>query len=206
MPFIKNIEQKIKLSLRIAMASMVTLVLVVIIAFAYATKMIAKERNQIFILDRNMIPLVANNAMLTDYREAEYKAAIRQFHYSFFTLPPDNEYIERNIMKAMYAVDASGVAQYNTLKEKNYYNDLIATNSFSTINVDSIALDLNTLHWRLWGTQKIQRPTMITIRSLVTEGNIQDQPRTENNPHGILITNWKTLENKDLYNETRRNL
>jgi hypothetical protein len=38
------------------------------------------------------------------------------------------------------------------------------------------------------------------MRSLITEGYLKDIPRSENNPHGLLITGWKTLENKDLEN------
>ena len=45
---------------------------------------------------------------------------------------------------------------------------------------------------------------MITVRSLITEGWLIDQPRTDNNPHGALITKWKTLENKDLQNEAKK--
>jgi hypothetical protein len=45
---------------------------------------------------------------------------------------------------------------------------------------------------------------MITIRSLITEGYLQDVPRTVNNPHGVLITNWKTIENKDISNEQKK--
>ena len=45
---------------------------------------------------------------------------------------------------------------------------------------------------------------MRTIRTLVTEGGLQDIPRTINNPHGCLITNWKTLENQDLSNEAKK--
>ena len=204
MPFLKNIEQKMKMSLWIAVGSFITNIIVIVISLSYASSMIAKERDQIYILDQNMLPLVANNTKLSDYREAEYKAAIQQFHNLFFTMPPDNEYIEKSVSRAMYLVDASGVAQYNTLKEKNYYNDLISTNSFSTVSIDSIALDMNTKAWKLWGTQKIQRPTMITIRSLITQGSLQDIPRTQFNAHGVLIIQWKTLENKDILNEARR--
>jgi hypothetical protein len=35
-------------------------------------------------------------------------------------------------------------------------------------------------------------------RSIVTVGGIEGVPRTQNNPHGLLIVNWRTLENKDL--------
>jgi hypothetical protein len=38
----------------------------------------------------------------------------------------------------------------------------------------------------------------VTLRSLITEGRLRDLPaRSEHNPHAVLITAWKTLENQD---------
>lgn len=165
--------------------------------------MIRKERSQIYVLDNN-IPLVAVKTNILDNREAEYRASIAAFHDFFFTMPPDDKYIQHQMDKAMYLIDATGIAQYNTLKEKGYYTNLVSTSSVVTCTMDSIELDMNTKKWRYIGKQKIERPSMITIRNLVTEGGLQDIPRTPNNPHGVLITNWKTLENKDIINETKK--
>ena len=203
MPFIKNIEVKMKLSLWIAMASMLTSIIICVLAFSYAKKMVTEERKHIYVLDKN-IPLVAVSTNIEDNREVEYKADIETFHQLFFTLPPDDKFIAGQLQKAMYLVDASGIAQYNTLKEKGYFTNLVATSSISTCTMDSIQLDMNTGHFIFYGKQKIQRPSMITIRSLITEGWLIDQPRTDNNPHGVLITKWKTLENKDLENEAKK--
>ena len=52
--------------------------------------------------------------------------------------------------------------------------------------------------FKFYGTQRIERKTSILTRQLITEGNYEDVPRTENNPHGCLITNWQTLLNKDI--------
>ncbi|MEE0574341.1 MAG: conjugative transposon protein TraK, partial [Paraprevotella clara] len=49
-----------------------------------------------------------------------------------------------------------------------------------------------------YGTQLIKRRTRDLKRSMVTTGYIESVPRTRNNPHGLMITNWRTLENKDL--------
>lgn len=203
MAFIKNIETKMKMALWIALASMLTSIIISITAFSYAKTMVTQERNHIYVLDKN-IPLVAVSTNVADNRNAEYKADVETFHEFFFTLPPDDKYIEKQMEKAMYLVDASGVAQYNTLKEKGYFTNIVATSSISTCTMDSIELDMNTGHFIYYGKQKIQRPSMITIRSLITEGWLIDQPRTDNNPHGILITKWKTLENKDLENEAKK--
>lgn len=203
MSFIKNIEAKMKLSLWIAIASMLTSIIVSALAFSYSKKMITEERKHIYVLDKN-IPLVAVSTNIEDNREVEYKADVETFHQLFFTLPPDDKFIASQLQKAMYLIDASGIAQYNTLKEKGYYTNLVATSSISTCTMDSIQLDMNTGHFIFYGKQKIQRPSMITIRSLITEGWLIDQPRTDNNPHGVLITKWKTLENKDLENEAKK--
>lgn len=203
MSLIKNIESKIKLSLVISIGSFATAIIICCISMYFAASMIRKERSQIYVLDNN-IPLVAIKTNILDNREAEYKASIATFHDFFFTMPPDDKYIQHQMDKAMYLIDATGIAQYNTLKEKGYYTNLVSTSSVVTCTMDSIELDLNTKKWRYIGKQKIERPSMITIRNLVTEGGLQDIPRTLNNPHGVLITNWKTLENKDIINETKK--
>ena len=192
-----------KMALWIALASMLTSIIVSALAFSYARKIATQERKHIYVLDRN-IPLIAVSTNVEDNRQAEYKAHVETFHQFFFTLPPDDKFIEKQMEKAMYLVDASGVAQYNTLKEKGYFTSLVATSSISTCSMDSITLDMNTGHFIFYGKQKIQRPSMITVRSLITEGWLIDQPRTDNNPHGVLITKWKTLENKDLQNEAKK--
>ena len=203
MSLIKNIESKIKLSLIIATSSFITAIIICAISLSYAASMIRKERSQIYVLDNN-IPLVAIKTDILDNREAEYKASIAAFHDFFFTMPPDDKYIEHQMQKAMYLVDATGIAQYNTLKEKGYYTNLVSTSSVVTCTMDSIVLDMNTRKWTYIGKQKIERPSMITVRSLITEGGLQDIPRTMNNPHGTLIINWKTIENKDILNETKK--
>lgn len=63
---------------------------------------------------------------------------------------------------------------------------------------DSIRLNKDSLTFTYYGRQRIERRTNILMRQIVTAGNLKKVPRTENNPHGILITNWRTLLNKDL--------
>ena len=41
---------------------------------------------------------------------------------------------------------------------------------------------------------------MRELTALKQEGNLVDIKRSDNNSNGVLITNWKTLENKDLEN------
>jgi conjugative transposon TraK protein len=203
MDLIKNIEGKIKLSLAVSFGAFITAIIICIISFSYARKMINEEKRQIYVLNNN-IPLVATKENVLDNRQAEYKAHIAAFHDFFFSYPPDNEYIESQLKKAMYLVDASGAQQYNTLKEKGFFNSIVSTSSTITLSMDSISLDMNSMHWVYYGKEKIDRPSMTVVRSLVTEGNIKDIPRSFNNPHGALITNWKTIDNKDLFSNAKK--
>lgn len=68
-----------------------------------------------------------------------------------------------------------------------------------TLRTDSIHIDMPQRYFRYYGTQKIDRRSSTITRSLVTEGYLNDlEIRSENNPHAVLITRWKTIENKDI--------
>lgn len=101
----------------------------------------------------------------------------------------------------MYFVDETGVGQYNNLKEKGYFNSILSSSSVLSIQTDSIILVQN--RFRYYGKQKIDRRSATITRSIITEGELIDIPRSENNSHGVLITNWKTIENKDLSNVSK---
>ena len=133
-------------------------------------------------------------------RPAEYRADVELFHALFFSLTPDDKYIEYQLKKAMYLVDESGVRQYDDLKENGFFNSIVSSSSVLTLQTDSIALDMPRKYFKYYGKLKIDRRSSTVIRSLVTEGYLKDIPRSDNNPHGVLICGWKTIENKDLQN------
>jgi conjugative transposon TraK protein len=207
MSLIKNIETKMRITLWVGILNMVTAIVICAMCLSYANRMVIHERQQVYVLNKN-IPLVARQTSQVKNRKAEYRAEIIRFHNLFFTLPPDNEYIEKNIHAALYLSDGSALAQYNTLKEKSFFSKLISTSSFITCTVDSVQIDLNTGRWKYWGKEKIQRPSDITIRNLVSQGRLQDITdakgtpiRSNKNPYGCLLTHWQILENKDLSHE-----
>lgn len=193
---IKNIESKIRLATLLSLGSFVTSIVICITVSAYAYKQVANARQSIYILD-NDIPILAKQTNMQMNRPAEYKAAVDLFHSLFFSLTPDDRHIEYQMQRAMYLADESGVLQYNNLKEKGYFNSILSSSSVLTLQTDSITIDQNN-KFIYYGKQKIDRRSATITRSLITEGVLMDIPRSENNSHGVLITSWKTLENKDL--------
>ncbi|WP_183580280.1 conjugative transposon protein TraK [Mucilaginibacter sp. X5P1] len=196
---IKNIEAKIKLATFVAGGSLLAAIFISLISGYFAYKQVADARRSVYIVDNN-IPILANQTDVTLNRPAEYRADVDLFHSLFFSLTPDDKYIEYQLKKAMYLVDESGIEQTNNLKENGYFNSILSSSSVLTLQTDSISLDMTKKYFRYYGKLKIDRRSSTVIRSLITEGYLKDIPRSDNNPHGVLITNWKTLENKDLEN------
>jgi conjugative transposon TraK protein len=150
----------------------------------------------------------ALQALASDRREnipVEARDHIRSFHHAFFTLDPDEKVINTNITSALYLADGSAKRLYDDLKETGYYAGIISGNISQEITVDSITLDTRAYPYffRCYATQKVIRTTSLVTRSLVTQGWLRYTSRSDNNPHGFLIEDWSTLENKDLSTQTR---
>ena len=98
----------------------------------------------------------------------------------------------------MYMADGTALKQKQAMDENGFYSDIISSSAVCTVMCDSINFDEQERKFTYYGTQLIKRRTRDLKRSLVTTGYVESVPRTRNNPHGLLITNWRTLENKDL--------
>jgi len=202
---IKNIESKIRLATFVSGGSLVTSLLIAIVVSFFAYQQVSSARRSIYILD-NHVPMLAKQTDVQLNRPAEYRADVDLFHSLFFSLTPDDRFIEYQMKKAMYLVDESGARQYNDLKEKGYFSSVLSSSSVLTLQTDSIFLDVPKRYFRFYGKQRIDRRSATVVRSLITEGTLRDMPRSENNPHGVLITQWKILENKDLENVQKNSL
>lgn len=198
---IKNIEVKVRLATFLSAGSFIMAVGIVLIVSFFAYRQVADARKSVYVLDANSVPLLARQTNLQMNRAAEYRSHVNLFHSLFFSLTPDDKYIEYQMKKAMYLVDESGALQYNNLKEKGFFNSILSSSAVLTLQTDSIFIDEARNYFRYYGRQKIDRRSSTIIRSLVTEGYLKDlKIRSDNNPHAVLITRWKTLENKDLEN------
>ena len=159
--------------------------------------LVTEERQQIYVLDGD-IPFLAKRAQLEANFTMEARAHIQLFHQYFFNLPPDNDYIKWTVGKAMYMADGTALKQKQAMDENGFYSDIISSSAVCTIICDSINFDEHERKFTYYGTQLIKRRTRDLKRSMVTSGYIENVPRTENNPHGLMITGWRTIENKDL--------
>jgi len=201
---ISKLETKIKLAFGVSILSFVTSLVISGCVLFFAYRLIANERKNIYVLDGD-VPILVKQTGIEVNLEVEAKSHVNLFHMLFFTLPPDDEFIKKNVEAAMYLIDESGLKQYNNLKEKGYYNTILASSATVTIVTDSVKLDMKNMSFEYYGIQRIERETSILKRQLVTTGKLTQIPRSPHNPHGFLIVGWKTILNKDIEYKTKRN-
>ena len=172
---IKNLENKIKLVMIVSCLFMVGCIIISLGSIFTAKGMVDDAHKKVYVLDGN-VPILVQRTTMDETLDVEA-----------YTME-----------KAMYLVDETGLAQYNALKEKGFYNNIMGTSAVFSIFCDSIKFDKQQMTFTYYGRQRIERRTNILMRKLVTAGELKRVPRTENNPHGLLITNWRTLLNQDL--------
>ena len=194
---LKNVENKIKLVTIVCSIFLAGCIVISLGAVFTARQMVNDAHKQIYVLDSN-VPILVKQTPQEVTLDIEAKADIDMFHHLFVTLAPDDKYIRYTIDKAMYLVDETGLAQYNALKEKGFYSHIMGTNMLFSIFCDSIKFNRDSLTFTYYGRQRIERRSTILWRQLITAGQLKRVPRTENNPYGLLIINWRTLLNKDL--------
>ena len=199
---IKNLENKIKLVTILCCCFLLGCILICIASIWTARGMVADAHKKVYVLDGN-VPVLVRQTDMEETLDVEAKSHVEMFHHLFFTLAPDDKYIRYTMEKAMYMVDETGLAQYNTLKEKGFYSNIMGTSAVFSIFCDSIKFDHEKMEFTYYGRQRIERRSSILMRELVTAGKLKRVPRTENNPHGLLIVNWRTLLNKDIEQKTK---
>jgi len=202
----KNIDSAFK-QIRLFCIVMLTVSGLVCMYTIYKSyQLVGSSQQHIYIL-ANGKALEAFSADRKDNIPVEAKDHVKMFHHYFFSLDPDDKVIKSNITKALYLADGSAKIQYDNLKENGYYSNIISGNVSQDVDVDSIVINLNSYpyYFKCYAQERIIRPTSIVTRDLITEGNLRNVTRSDNNPHGFLIEKWAILENKDIKVEQRYN-
>ena len=159
-----------------------------------------RQRQKIYVLDQGKSLMLALSQDAAQNRPVEAREHVRRFHELFFSMAPDQAAIESNINRALFLSDKSAYGCYKDWNEKGYYNRIIAANITQTVAVDSVCCDFERYPYHVvtYARQMIIRESNITERSLITECDLQNTVRSDNNPQGFMIERFRILENKDL--------
>ncbi|MBE0393256.1 Bacteroides conjugative transposon TraK protein [Flavobacterium gillisiae] len=201
----KNIDTAFRYVRGFTMLVIIGCVILCCFALYKSFSLVSQMQDKVYIL-ANGKALEAFSSDRKDNISVEAKDHVKTFHRLFFSLDPDDKVIQINVTKALYLADDSAKRIYDDLKENGYYSGIISGNVSQTIAVDSVTININEYpyQFRCYATQNIIRPTSIAYRSLITEGNLRNVSRSDNNPHGFLIERWNTIENRDLSSKNRK--
>ncbi|MBN8880522.1 MAG: conjugative transposon protein TraK [Sphingobacteriales bacterium] len=200
----KNIDTAFRYSRMLSIITVIASFLFCGFVQLRSSKLMEHNQSRIYVLANGK----ALEAFAADRKEnipVEAKDHVKTFHVYFFTLDPDEKFIQSNITKALYMADGSAKQQYANLKENGYYANIISGNISQSISIDSVSISMDQYpyYFRCYATQEITRTSSTVFRSLVTEGYLRNVNRTDNIPHGFLIERWATLENKDIKTQYR---
>lgn len=200
---IQNIEKKIKLALVVSITAILGGAILGLVGIILGYNVASNANNQVYVVNDG-IPVVASRTDRENLFEIEATNTVKTFHKLFFTLPPDDKYIEKTISEALYLIDESGVKQRNALLDKGFYNDILIHSANFSILCDSVVLDKSNMTFTYYGKQRIEKKYSVTMREIITAGGLRQIGRTENNPFGYLIVDYRTISNKDLSEDRKR--
>ena len=160
--------------------------LVTVFALWNSYRFAEKQREKIYVLDGGKSLMLALSQDLSQNRPAEAR--------------PQKDAIEHNINRALQLADKSAYHYYVDFAEKGYYNRLISGNINQVVRVDSVVCDFSGYPYRArtYARQMIIRESNVTERSLVTDCQLQNTSRSDDNPNGFIIEHLIILENKDI--------
>lgn len=197
---LRNIESSFKQIRLFTVVLLAICACVTLYALGKSYAFAERQRQKIYVLDQGKSLMLALSQDAAQNRPVEAREHVRRFHELFFSMAPDQAAIESNINRALFLSDKSAYGYYKDWNEKGYYNRIIAANITQTVAVDSVCCDFERYPYHVvtYARQMIIRESNITERSLITECDLQNTVRSDNNPQGFMIERFRILENKDL--------
>ncbi len=197
---LKNIETSFKQIRIFALLFVVLCLCVCGYTVHHSYRFAENQRKKIYVLDGGKSLMLALSQDAEANRPVELKEHVRRFHELFFTVAPDKDAIESNMRRAFMLSDKSAYDYYRDLMEKGYFTRIISGNINQRIEVDSILCDFEQYPYkvRTFARQYIIRQSNITERSLVTDCQLINSVRSDNNPQGFMLERFVVLQNHDI--------
>lgn len=181
----------------VTLASIIGIVITAVAAFYIITTKFSEMSAKIYVLDNGAsFSATAQDASIT--RKDEVTDHVMRFHEFMFNIPPNKDMIKRNLERALDMADKSAYNYYNDLQEKGFYSRMTGNNAYQQIEIDAIDINMETYPYQvtLRGFQYINRESNISQYSLVTQCTVANAVRTPQNLHGLMISNFKVVENR----------
>lgn len=206
MKIIQNLDTSLK-TMRIVLVAVIILSFL-FCSFIYTKSMsqVEDSRNKVYLLSQGDALELVRSRNGKDNITAEIKNHIEMFHQFFYNLDPDPVDIKTRIGKALYLIDESGEQIHSKREEKLYYHQLVDGSISTRVYIDSIipSHDENgNYSCKIYAWQKFIRSSHVTEKRIDSECKIRAVARTDNNPHGFLIEQYRLINNSNKNEESK---
>ena len=197
---LRNIETGFKQMRMYTIIFAALCLLITIFSIGYAYYFAEQQRDKIYVLDNGKSLILALSQDAKQNRPVEAREHIRRFHELFFDIAPDKAAIESNMKRAFFLADKSAFNYYKDLAEKGFYNRMISGNIRQRIEIDSISCNFENHPYQVqtYAKEYITRASNITQRQLVTACQLVNSTRSDNNPQGFIIEQFRVIKEKDI--------
>ena len=197
---LRNIETGFKQMRMYTIIFAALCLLITIFSIGYAYYFAEQQRDKIYVLYNGKSLILALSQDAKQNRPVEAREHIRRFHELFFDIAPDKAAIESNMKRAFFLADKSAFNYYKDLAEKGFYNRMISGNIRQRIEIDSISCNFENHPYQVqtYAKEYITRASNITQRQLVTACQLVNSTRSDNNPQGFIIEQFRLIKEKDI--------
>lgn len=199
-----DIEQSFKGLKLVSLLSIAASVVIAVASVLSSHSFAEKQRQKIYVLDQGKSLLLALQTDAIISKELEIKDHVERFHELFFNLSPQAKAINENLDKALNLSDESAFNYSQDLAEKGYYSRIVSANITQQVIVDSVVVTDRNYPYKVktYARQYVIRESNMSEYSLVSTCQLIDIPRSDVNPHGLLIEKFQVTENNLI--ETRK--
>lgn len=192
-----NIEQAFQKTRLIAILSLAFSFLFCVIVMVIAMNMVTKGKGKIYITNGYGNTLEAYQIGANENRRAEAKAQVRNFHAMLYHITPNPEAVKDNLDQLLLIGDGS-VKAFLDKRGDSYYKKLIASDVEVKFENDSLKVNTSIYPYKAvqYGKEIVQTSVGFLIKNLVTSCELKEVARTDENPHGLLISNFEVLKNE----------
>lgn len=199
-----DIEQSFKGLKLVSLLSIAASVIIAVASVLSSHSFAEKQRQKIYVLDQGKSLLLALQTDAIMSKELEIKDHVERFHELFFNLSPQAKAINDNLDRALNLSDESAFKYSQDLAEKGYYSRIISANITQQVLVDSVVVTDRNYPYKVktYAHQYVIRESNMSEYSLVSTCQLINIPRSDVNPHGLLIEKFQVTENNLI--ETRK--
>ena len=190
--FLEQTQRSISAVRGVYRFGLVIAAIIAISSVGYSLWKVSSEKNLVYVVDNESARLakLVDDNLLLDWEISEH---LSSFHTYFYNLSPNPETIDERIDMALALADRSAQLLDNRRRETQFYTSLVTNTMVEEIFIDSTVVNTAVIPYRArtYGRLYLTRSTNVTRYDFVSSCQLIKTDRTRQNPHGLMIENFK---------------